>query len=307
MGIASLIACSIALIGNESLSAHLRCLTSIQLFENAKYYANHPLIESQHKNVAFTSLKSAFAMCVSDAALTFFENSNEIAAVLEEAKETAKNYTFSFMVCMFALSTVIQCAIQSYYPFTNDTVAKENWDSLDSIVQYIHGIILMAVQLNMSISFVVPPSYLVDRRIPSTKNHFVTFCKPVKALQPGDHYFKAHLPTLLKSAMPVHPKVPSPTVSPKVFTKVSSAPSSTRVTTSIKKQTTGTKRKQISFDALLVKRACNTQETVDSEIKCPSTSKGISSVTPNTGPTSEKSPKHNELLPIRGQMISTTT
>ena len=93
MGIVSLInACSIALIGNESLSAHLRCLTSIELFENAKYYANHPLIESQHKNVAFTSLKNAFAMCVSDAALTFFENSNEIAAVLEEAKETAKTF-----------------------------------------------------------------------------------------------------------------------------------------------------------------------------------------------------------------------
>ena len=97
-------------------------------------------------------------MCVSDAALTFFENSNEIAAVLEEAKETAKiTHSHLNMVCMFALSTVIQCAIQSYYPLTNDTVAKENWDSLDSIVQYmyIHGIILMAVQLNMSISFVV--------------------------------------------------------------------------------------------------------------------------------------------------------
>ena len=93
------------------------------------------LSSGQHKNVVFTSLKNAFAMCVSDAALTFFENSNEIAAVLEEAKETAKNYTFSSMVCMFALSTVIQCAIQSYYPLTNDTVAKENWDSLDSIVQ----------------------------------------------------------------------------------------------------------------------------------------------------------------------------
>jgi hypothetical protein len=68
--------------------------------------------------------------------------------------------------------------------------------------------------------------------------------------------------------MPVHPKVP-PTVPPTVSTKVSSAPSSTQVTTSTKKQTTGTKRKQISLDALLVKRACNTQETVDSEIKFP--------------------------------------
>ena len=179
---------------------------------------------------------------------------------------------------MFALSTVIQCAIQSYYPLTNDTVVKENWDSLDSIVQYmyIHGIILMAVQLNMSISFVVLRCHrliwLIEEFHPCTNNHFVTLRKPVKVLQPGDHYFKAHLPTL-----------------------------------TTKKQTTGTKRKQVSLDALLVKRACNTQETVDSEIKCPSTSKGISSITPNTGPTSEKSPKHNELLPIRGQMISTTT
>jgi hypothetical protein len=38
-----------------------------------------------------------------------------------------------------------------------------------------------------------------------------------------------------------------------------------------------------------VKRACNTQETADNEIKFSSTSKGILSVTPNTGPTSEKS------------------
>jgi hypothetical protein len=110
-------------------------------------------------------------------------------------------------------------------------------DYLDgSAIEYVHIFRCAAM----------PPSCLADRRIPSTKNHFVTLCKPVKALQPGDHYFKAHLPTLLESAMPVHPKVP-PTVSPKVSTKVSSAPSSTQVTTSTKKQPTGTKRKQISL------------------------------------------------------------
>ena len=37
-------------------------------------------------------------MCVSDAALTFFENSNEIAEVVEEAKETAK-ITHSHLWC----------------------------------------------------------------------------------------------------------------------------------------------------------------------------------------------------------------
>ena len=95
-------ACSIALTGNESLSSYLRCLTSIELFENAKFYANHP---HPHKNGAFTSLKNAFAMCLSDAALTIFEQSDDIAAVLEEAKQTANNYTYSSMVCMLALST----------------------------------------------------------------------------------------------------------------------------------------------------------------------------------------------------------
>ena len=69
-------------------------------------------------------------MCLSDAALTFFEQSDGIAAVLEEAKQTANNYTFSSMMCMLALSTVIQCAIQSYFPVSNDTAEKENWDSL---------------------------------------------------------------------------------------------------------------------------------------------------------------------------------
>ena len=138
----------------------------------------------------------------------------------------------------------------------------------------------MAVQLNMSIFFVVlrchrliwlieefhPPKIIL---LPCANQRFSQETISLK------HTFR---PTLLESAMPVHPKVP-PTVSPKVSTKVSSAPSSTQVT----------KRKQISLDALLVKRACNTQETVDSEIKCPSTSKGISSVTSNTSPTSEKS------------------
>ena len=41
-------------------------------------------------------------MCVSDAALTFFENSNEIAAVVEEAKETAK-ITHSHLWCAVCL------------------------------------------------------------------------------------------------------------------------------------------------------------------------------------------------------------
>jgi hypothetical protein len=79
-------ACSIALTGNDRrISGILRCLTSIELYEHALYYANHPVIKLQYENGAFTSLKNAFAMCLSDTALSVFENYDNTAAVIEEA------------------------------------------------------------------------------------------------------------------------------------------------------------------------------------------------------------------------------
>ena len=237
-------ACSIALTGNESLSSYLRCLTSIELFENAKFYANHPLIESQHKNGAFTSLKNAFAMCLSDAALTIFEQSDEIAAVLEEAKQTANNYTFSSMICMLALSTVIHCGIQSYFPISNDTVAKENWDSLAKMFNCI----------------VYPRDHIHGK-----------FLKPLPSTQVTT--VKLPVSTKKQSVNPIHRDVPHV------------APPSTRVTSvkCTKKQTTGTKRKQVSLDVLLPKkRACETQSSIASQSDRPSTSQTFSSVTPTT-------------------------
>ena len=66
-------ACSLALVGNENLAVYLRCLTSLELNTNAAFYADHPLIEYQHKNGAFSTMKNAFAMCISDTAPTAFE------------------------------------------------------------------------------------------------------------------------------------------------------------------------------------------------------------------------------------------
>jgi hypothetical protein len=127
-------------------------------------------------------------MCVSDAVLPYGGYDN-IPVVKDEARNIAKDYTFSSMVCMFALSTVIECGIQSYYPLTNDTVARDNWDSLAKMFNctiyprdYLDGSTIEYVHIFRCAA--MPPSYLVDRRIPSTKNHFVTLCKPITALQP---------------------------------------------------------------------------------------------------------------------------
>ena len=150
-------ACSITLIGNENLSAILRCLTSIELYEIASYYADHPLVKSQHENGAFTSLKNAFVMCLSDAALSIFERSGNKAAVVKEAKQNAQSYEFSSMMCMFALATVIGCTIQSYFRIINDSAPRQNWDSLEKclIVPLIHGNMSMVICMNVFIFSVV--------------------------------------------------------------------------------------------------------------------------------------------------------
>ena len=43
---------------------------------------------------------------------------------------------------------------------------------------------------------VMPQRYLVDRRIPPSKNHFVALCQPINniELKPGEHYFSPQLP-----------------------------------------------------------------------------------------------------------------
>ena len=47
----------------------------------------------------------------------------------------------------------------------------------DDAIEYIHIFRCAAM----------PPRYLVDRKIPSTKNHFVALCQPGKTLEPGEH------------------------------------------------------------------------------------------------------------------------
>ena len=191
------------------------------------------------------------------------------------------------------------------------------------------------MKLNMSISFILlqclSAIFLMKNSI--YKESFCCLCQPVKALQPGEHYFKPHLRTLLLSAKPVHCKVAHTptstqvtTVNLHVSTKKESvkpvhpevlhaAPSSTRTTAiiSTKKQPTGTKRKQIWIDALLPKkRVCETQTSATSHGDSPNTSQAFSF--PNVTPTTEKSDtkmprisKENLDFRISGQMILTTT
>ena len=239
-------ACSIALTGNDHrISGILRCLTSIELYEHAPYYANHPVVKSQHENGAFTSLKNAFAMCLSDTALSAFEKYDSTAAVVEEAKHNAHNYEFSWMMCMFALATVIDCTIQSYYPITNDSAQRQDWDSLAKMFncsiyprQFLDGDFLENVHIFRCAA--MPQRYLVDREIPTRKNHFVTLCQPIDDVEPGEHYFLPKFPML-----PPPPKAIDGHAGPSSISKL---------------MPIGTKRKQLSLDLLLPKKKVNDKE-----------------------------------------------
>ena len=154
----------------------------------------------------------------------------------------------------------------------------------------------------------MPPRYLVDQKIPSTKNHFVTSCQPTKALRIGERNFKPRLPVLLNSAIPVPHKIthaPTSTELPSVGSLVptqSQSPatpaqcniphaarpsrqvmnsSPSQVNVSMK--TSGTKRKQISLDVFLPKeQECKTLLIPASQSNIPRTTRAIPSANPNT-------------------------
>jgi hypothetical protein len=171
------------------------------LYENAQYYSSHPTVRLLHEKGAFTSIKTAFAMCLSDSALSVFETQSLVAAVIEEAQLNAQNFKFSSIMCMFALATVINCRIESYYPVGKDLSPREEWDSLEkmfnsTIFPKHHCDGEHIEDVNIFRCAVMPQQYLVDRHVLSIKNHFVALCQLSNniELEPGEHYFLPQQP-----------------------------------------------------------------------------------------------------------------
>ena len=75
-----------------------------------------------HEKGAFTSIKNAFAICLSDSALSIFESQGLVAAFIEEAQLNAQNFTFSSMIFHLLSHTV-----------SKDSSPREEWDSLEKM------------------------------------------------------------------------------------------------------------------------------------------------------------------------------
>ena len=171
-------------------------------------------------------------MCLSDSALSVFETQSFVAVVIKEAQLNAQNFNFSSMMCMFALATVINCCIELYYPVGKDLSPRDDWNSLEKMFNctifpkhHCDGEHMEAIHIFRCAA--MPQRYLVDRRIPTSKNHFVALCQPINniELEPGEHYFS-----------PLLPQQPASTSTSSTVVKKPACTSTLTLSTDVKKQ-----------------------------------------------------------------------
>ena len=106
-------AVSLLLLGSELGCYILRLLTSIELYENAIFYANHPVLvdtalsSQQEENYIFPNMVS---MVSQDA---FYERADRVTAIKAEAVRISRDRSESSLVAVMVLSSVVTCPIYS--------------------------------------------------------------------------------------------------------------------------------------------------------------------------------------------------
>ena len=177
-------ACSLAIIGNENLAAHLGCLTSIELYSNASLYASRPLFKDQYEKGTFSSMANAFTMCSSDVALRSMEAHNPELAIPAEAKNNAKNHAFSSFLCILALSSIlnVQMSRITQPSLQQEKILRWKWNlcQLCLIAPYILGLSeSRSDKLHIIRRACMPIDNLQIQKISERKSRYVPLCEPV--------------------------------------------------------------------------------------------------------------------------------
>ena len=113
------------MIGNNSLTHHIRVLVSANLYLNSEFYANHKLFKEKYdlnQNI-FSSIKSVVSICLSNNA---FEQN--LAGTVFKMNECVKRDAilncdignWSSMMCVIASSNALQRTIRTHYPLCGD-------------------------------------------------------------------------------------------------------------------------------------------------------------------------------------------
>ena len=105
-------ACSIALIGDETLSTCLRSLTCCELYLYADFYASCPILNYLESQNLVSNKNNAFVKMLSYKAADLLEKGNRLPAVYGEA------------LCVIGLP------IEAYYPIDAEKLQLNSYESL---------------------------------------------------------------------------------------------------------------------------------------------------------------------------------
>ena len=113
---------SICLFGHNNHLNELRWLTSIELYGNVKFYCQHPVLLEclkVHSSV-YSNFNSIFSCCLSQKSFNSFVSTDIVKSVKNKAIYNLKNGQYCSVLCILALSTIIDTQINCIYPSALD-------------------------------------------------------------------------------------------------------------------------------------------------------------------------------------------
>lgn len=111
-------AASRILVGNESLCHFLRLLTTIELYTNSNFYANHPAFQEYLSSDVVNGYDevTVFTMCLESKGMDSWDGEDRINAINEDAKQCCEENSWCGMFHVMALSTILGRPVFSVYP-----------------------------------------------------------------------------------------------------------------------------------------------------------------------------------------------
>ena len=109
---------AICLFGHNNHLNELRWLTSTELYENAKFCCQHPVVLECLKvhGSIYSNFNSIFSCCLSQKSFNSFVSTDIVKSVTDEAIYNLKNGQYCSFLCILALSTIIGTQNNCIYP-----------------------------------------------------------------------------------------------------------------------------------------------------------------------------------------------
>ena len=114
---------SLMLCGENDLVEALRFLTSWELYQNADYYSDHPLMHRTLRDNSdlFRNEATIFTNYISEHTFnTVYHRDKKADSVREEAAHCLQDGVYASFICVLALSSVIQRGIEIHYSSPNE-------------------------------------------------------------------------------------------------------------------------------------------------------------------------------------------